>query len=179
MRAKSLLLAGALSAAVAAGAAEGPESLEGVVNYRRLGSGIVSAGAVSRDAISGLKAAGFKTVIDLRTPAEGTDEERRLVEGEGLAYVSVPVTPASLSASDVERVRALLEDPAKGPVLLHCASGNRTGAVWAAIQAGRGLSLEAAEAAGRQAGLTSPAMVEAFRRVASEKAAAPPPRPTP
>ncbi len=58
-----------------------------------------------------------------------------------------------------------LSDPERGPVLLHCGSSDRVGAVWAAIRVRAGQTLEEAEAAGRAAGLRSPANWEAVLRV--------------
>ena len=53
------------------------------------------------------------------------------MEAQGLRYVWVPVTPDTLSLADVEAVEKVLDDPASGPVLLHCVSSNRVGGVWA------------------------------------------------
>jgi protein tyrosine phosphatase (PTP) superfamily phosphohydrolase (DUF442 family) len=65
----------------------------------------------------------------------------------------------------------VLDDPSAGPVLLHCASSNRVGGVWAVIQSRKGKTLDEALAAGQQAGLHSPVMEAAVRRVLG----APPP----
>ena len=59
-------------------------------------------------------------------------------------------------------------------MLLHCASSNRVGGAWAVIQARKGKSLEEAEAAGRAAGLHSPQMEAAVRRVLGVPAPATP-----
>jgi uncharacterized protein (TIGR01244 family) len=88
-----------------------------------------------------------------------------VVESQGLRYVSVPVKPASLSLADVATIETVLNDPAAGPVLFHCASSNRIGGVWAVIQARKGKPLDAALAAGREAGLQSASMEEAVRRL--------------
>ena len=97
---------------------------------------------------------GFKTVLNLRMPGEGGPaNERELVEGQGLRYVSVPMTAASFSLADVQAVEKVLNDPAAGPVLFHCASANRVGATWAAVLARRGQSLDDALAKGHEAGL--------------------------
>ena len=120
---------------------------------------------------------GFRTVVNLRTEKEGAAEERPVVEAQGLRYVSVPVTLETLSLADIEAVEKVLADAGSRPVLLHCASSNRVGGVWAAIQVRKGKSLEQAEAAGRDAGLRSPAVQAAVRRVlgvpAPDAAAAP------
>jgi protein tyrosine phosphatase (PTP) superfamily phosphohydrolase (DUF442 family) len=65
-------------------------------------------------------------------------------------------------------VRKVIEDAATAPVLLHCASSNRVGAVWGVIARERGRTLEEAEAEGKRAGLSSAAMIDAFRKVAAE-----------
>ena len=136
--------------------------------------GVASAGQPSAEGLRQLKALGFKTVVNLRTPSEGAPpEEEEIVRGQGLGYVSVPITAASVTSKDLETIQAVLDDPVAEPVLLHCASGNRTGGIWAAVLARKGRSREEAETEGRKAGLKSPEMVEAFRRLAAEKKPAP------
>ena len=167
----SLIAGAAFWVAAAAVAAEAPETAEGIANYKRLSAGLAAAGTPSAKAVLELKALGFKTVIDLRAEEEGTAEEKAAILGQGLRYVSVPVTPATFSLDDARAVARLLDDPAAGPVLLHCASSNRVGGVYGVVQALKGKSLAEAEAAGRQAGLKSDAMVQAMRRVAAEAGA--------
>jgi uncharacterized protein (TIGR01244 family) len=139
-----------------------------IPNYQVLKPGLAVAGAPSPEAVAGLKAQGFKTVIDLRGEAEGTAAEKAAVEAQGLRYVHVPVTPASLSLADAEAVGKVLDDPAAGPVLLHCASSNRVGAVLAILEGRSGKPVDEAIAAGRKAGLRSDALVESVRRVLAE-----------
>jgi uncharacterized protein (TIGR01244 family) len=110
---------------------------------------------------------GFRTVINLRTESEGAKAEQEAVEKAGLRYVWVPMTSDSFSAADVSRVASVVDDASAGPVLLHCKSANRVGAMWAALEAAKGKTLDEAEAEGRAVGLTSPALVEAFRRVSA------------
>lgn len=99
--------------------------------------------------------------------AEGTSPH--LVEGQGLRYVSVPVTAASLSFADVLAIEKVLDDPGAGPVLFHCALSIRVGGAWAIVQARRGKSLEDALAAGREAGLKGATMEDAVRRLVGPK----------
>ncbi len=148
--------------------AQAPESMDPAVipNYHRVRPDLATAGRPSAEGLLRLKAMGFRTVIDLRTEGEGVKAEQEAVEKEGLRYVWVPMTAATMSAADVAKVASVVDDAAAGPVLLHCAAANRAGGVWAAIAAAKGKSLDEAEAAGRAAGLASPSMVEAFRRVA-------------
>ena len=137
-----------------------------IPNYHRVRPGLATAGLPTPEGLLHLKAMGFRTVIDLRTEKEGVKAEQEAVEKEGLRYVWVPMTAATFSAADVAKVASVVDDEAAGPIVLHCATANRAGGVWAALAAAKGKSVDEAEAEGRAAGLTSPAMVEAFRRVA-------------
>jgi uncharacterized protein (TIGR01244 family) len=163
----ALLCLGVLASAAAAGAGEVPKTVEGISNYHVVGPGLAVAGELSSEAQMQLKALGFKTVIDLRTEREGTAAEAARVREQGLRYVSVPVTPATLTEKDVEAVAAILDDASAEPVLLHCASANRAGGLLAAVLARKGKSLDEAEQEGVKAGLSSASMKDAVRRVAS------------
>jgi uncharacterized protein (TIGR01244 family) len=102
-------------------------------------------------------AAGFATVINLRPPAEmfacGIDEPA-VVAGTGMKYVSIPVgSPADLSAANARLLWDEIQ-AAPGQVMVHCASGNRVGALWALAQRFYGgAAADAALNAGRAAGL--------------------------
>ena len=92
--------------------------------------GIVTAGQPGANQFATLAAAGISTCIDLRAPGEprGFDEPAaaRLA---GIEYHNIPVVAGSLTASEFDHVRELLRAPEKRPVLLHCVSANRVGAV--------------------------------------------------
>jgi uncharacterized protein (TIGR01244 family) len=136
-----------------------------IPNYVRIGPALATGGRPTDAGLRRLRRLGFRVVIDLRTGAEGIAAERAAVTAAGLRYVSVPVTPESFRREDVETVAAILYDPNRGPVLLHCVSGNRAGGLWTALQVTRGRTYAAAEAEGRRIGLQSPAMIAAVRRV--------------
>jgi len=150
--------------------AEIPENVDPaqIPNYRVVRPGLATAGKPSAEALGRLKAQGFKTVIDLRTEVEGTLAEKQAVEAQGLRYVSVPISPATFSMGDAEAVAKVLNDPAAKPILLHCSSANRVGAVWAVLEVRGGRTLEQAEAAAREIGLSGPTMIEAMRRVVAQ-----------
>lgn len=153
--------------AAAAAAAELPESVDSarISSYRRLSPALATAGQPSPEALAGLKEMGVRTVVNLRTDAEGAAAEKPVLEAQGIRYVSVPVTPDTFSAADVDRVQEVLADASAAPVLLHCASSNRVGGVMAVLESRRGQSLDEALAAGKAAGLHSLAMENAVRRV--------------
>ena len=164
---KTPLLLVAVALGVASASAGVPQAVEpGVIPaYRLLHPGLAAAGQPTPEALKGLREMGFRTVVNLRQAKEGPADERALVEAQGLRYVTIPVTADTFSLADVEALEKVLDDPAAAPVLLHCSSSNRVGGAWAVIQARKGKSLAEAEAAGRAAGLQSPQMEAAVRRV--------------
>jgi len=144
-----------------------PESVDSslIPSYRRIRPDLATGGTPTEAGLSRLHDLGFRIVIDLRAKAEGTAAEEAAVTAAGLRYVSVPVTPDTFRREDVEAVAKVLDDFERGPVLLHCASGNRVGGMWTVLQVLRGRAYADAEAEGRKIGLQSPAMIAAVRRV--------------
>lgn len=100
---------------------------------------------------------GFRSVVNFRTSEEKQEvtpeEERRIAEEAGLAYLHHPVSPDALDDALVDDFRRKMSELPQ-PVLLHCASGKRAGAMTLmALAADRGLDGEAALAMGRENGL--------------------------
>ena len=100
---------------------------------------------------------GYRSVVNFKTDAEKQDvspeEEKQLAEEAGLVYLHHPVAPDALDKALVDAFRNKLADLPR-PVLLHCASGKRAGAMTLmAISATRGLDGDAALALGRAQGL--------------------------
>jgi uncharacterized protein (TIGR01244 family) len=113
------------------------------------------AGQPSADDLAEAKKLGIKTVINLRPDAELKDfDERKAVEAAGLAYVHIPIAgPKDLTDETFDRAREQLRT-AERPLLLHCASANRVGAVWLPHRVlDAGLSVDAALAEAKTVGL--------------------------
>jgi len=141
-------------------------------NYKLLRPGLAVAGQPSAAALATLATSGFKSVVNLRSADEpGAVDERTSVEGAGLRYVQVPVKPETFSSADVDQVASVLDQVGAGPVLLHCGSSNRVGAVLAVLAHRRGSSLADALAEGKAAGLASDSMIKATERVIASEAA--------
>lgn len=108
------------------------EELGEIKNLSRYGP-VVMAGQPSKGELRELKKRhGLKTVINLRMEEEIPFDERGFVEGElGLRYVHIPFnSPETMTDEALDEARNWLNDPNHRPVLLHCASANRVGAVW-------------------------------------------------
>lgn len=117
---------------------------------------LYTAGQPSAAELKQAAAAGVTTLIDLRQPDEERGfDETAAAERLGLRYVRIPVAGAAgLTDANVQALRTALAQ-SQGPVLLHCASGNRVGALLALMKARQGASVEDALQFGRDAGMTS------------------------
>ena len=104
------------------------------------------------DELAAMRASGVRLIVDLRTPGEGVAGEAVAAARAGIRYVNLPVGHEPASANVQARLASLLEETG-GDVLLHCASGNRAGEVWARHLLAQGASLEEALEAGRDGGL--------------------------
>jgi uncharacterized protein (TIGR01244 family) len=118
--------------------------------------GLVSAGQPEPRHWRPLAAAGLRSVIDLRPASEQPQrDEAAEVAAAGMRYLKLPIADAQALGRDtvVQFDRALGLLPA--PVLVHCASGNRVGAL-IALRAAWLQALPATMAIdlGRVAGLT-------------------------
>jgi uncharacterized protein (TIGR01244 family) len=117
-------------------------------------AGITTAGQPDAAQLEGAAKAGFKSVIDLRGPDEdrGLDEPA-VVARLGMSYVSLPVEGAAgvsyANASALDKLLAKVERP----VLIHCSTGNRAGALLALRAKLGGADSETALALGKTAGL--------------------------
>jgi len=80
------------------------------------------------------KQRGIKTVLNLRLPEENPGfDETKLLNELGIAYHNVGYKgPEMLTDKVINYVRTLLNDPGNKPLLVHCSSGNRVGAIWLA-----------------------------------------------
>jgi len=127
-----------------------------LASYRHPASGLYTGGQPSAGEWEALAAAGVTTVINLRTAGEleGRDEAAEVV-AQGMRYLEIPVGgPDDVTEANAGRLWHAIR-AADGPVLVHCASGNRVGALLA-LGAYRNDGQSAREALdfGQAAGLT-------------------------
>ena len=120
--------------------------------------GIVAAGRLNSDDIARLQKAGIRHVIDLTPEAETPDfNEAKAVRSVGIGYSNLPIAgPADLTRENALAFDDVLRKSDR-PVLVHCASGNRVGALVALRAAWiDGKSAEEAVSIGKAWGLKSP-----------------------
>lgn len=118
--------------------------------------GLSSAGAPSREAMKVFADNGYVAVIDLRAEDEkdGSSEADAAFD-LGMSYVSLPVQgAAAVNFENARKLDTLIND-FSGPVLVHCGSGNRVGALIALQKSLEGADDDMAIAIGQSAGLTT------------------------
>lgn len=117
--------------------------------------GVITGGQPNGAQFEALAKAGYRTVINTRAHGEPlVDQEQAFVEGLGMRYVHIPVgSGGDLTVANAKILADALADG--GPALVHCASSNRVGALFA-LKAFHldGQSADDALALGRAAGLT-------------------------
>jgi len=130
-------------------------------------AGITPAGQPDAAALEVFAKNGYAAVIDLRTVGEdrGLDEQA-VVEGLGMQYVAMPIGYEGITFENAGTLDKLLAEYDE-PVLLHCGSSNRVGALLALRAARNGASDVEALEIGRRAGLSS--LEPSVRQALSEK----------
>jgi uncharacterized protein (TIGR01244 family) len=117
--------------------------------------GLVTGGRLEAVDMPRLRAAGIATVIDLSLDSETPAfDEAAAVRAAGIRYVNLPLRGGvDLTRENVLAFDALLRESPR-PLLVHCASGNRVGAM-AALRAAwvEGRSADEAIGIGREWGL--------------------------
>lgn len=111
-------------------------SVPGINNFDQVNPQVYRGAQPSDEGFRYLAKIGVKTVLDLREDDARAVAERRMVAASGMRYVNVPMTGLTApTVAQITTVLALLEDPANGPVFVHCMRGaDRTGAVIAAYR---------------------------------------------
>lgn len=128
-----------------------------IVNLMQPSSHCYTGGQADATALEQAHAAGVRTVVNLRLPAEMPDfDEPAVARRLDLAYHNLPISGAAdFNRANVERLDTILREAGENPVLVHCASGNRVGALFALRAAWHeGKSVDVALEIGRGHGLT-------------------------
>ena len=151
----------------AAPPAEEPQ--EPIKNARRPMEGLLTGGQITEQQLEEAAAAGYRTVVNLRTVSEeGAWDEGPKVEELGMRYVHIPVAGVEgITEENARRMNEVISDPKALPAIVHCGSGNRVGALFA-LKAFHidGADAETALGIGREAGLTK--LEEAVKEILAQ-----------
>ena len=118
-------------------------------------NGLSAAGQPNEAALAVFAKEGYTTVIDLRTKGEDRGmDEAAIVAGLGMEYVVLPIGRDGITFENAKTLDEFIE-AADGPVLLHCGSSNRVGALLALSKSLAGIDDDGALQYGQEGGLTS------------------------
>lgn len=95
--------------------------------------GVLTAGQPTEEQLVAMAEAGYRTVVNMRTDGEqGNWDARAKAEALGMEYIAFPIRGAKdLTRENAERLAELLDDAGKQPMVVHCGSSNRVGALFA------------------------------------------------
>lgn len=94
-------------------------------------TGLLVGGQPSPEQLRAIRRAGYRTVINLRSPDErGTAGERAAVERLGMTYISIPIRGAAgLTEDNARKLGAALDKLDALPAVVHCSTGQRASAM--------------------------------------------------
>lgn len=136
------------------------------MNDRKITSEITIGGQPTADDIRELAAAGYRTVVNLRTPDEAgiLPDEKVEVEHANLNYSAIPVAPDILDDITVQRFSQAVSSIDSQPAYVHCKGGGRAGVMTLlhlAIE--HGWSLEQTLKEGERLGGIGPSATSPYR----------------
>lgn len=82
------------------------------------------------DGIAWLKSHGYRTVLHVRSPGEDDSAARKQFEQGGLRYLSLELSPQTLSRSIVDRFNSAVGDANNLPLFVYDKNGSLAGALW-------------------------------------------------
>ena len=109
------------------------ESVEGVTNFARLETTVACGGATKPEAVPELKKMGFASIINLRQPTEAgamVEEEAAAAKAAGINYFNIPFNGQQPDPAVADRFITTITTKGNEPAYIHCAAGNRAGAMW-------------------------------------------------
>ena len=117
--------------------------------------GITTAGQPNAAALKIFAEQGYRTVIDLRAePEDRGIDEATVINDLGMEYIVFPIDNLEAINFDNASELSRLIVESEGPVLVHCLSSNRVGALFALQKSLNGADDEVALEYGREAGMT-------------------------
>ena len=82
------------------------------------------------DGIDWLSQNGYRTVLHLRQPGEDDAAERKLFEMRGFKFLSLELSPQTLSRASVDEFNRIVGERANLPLFIYDTSGVLTGSLW-------------------------------------------------
>jgi protein tyrosine phosphatase (PTP) superfamily phosphohydrolase (DUF442 family) len=158
-----LVIVGGLSALAAEVGMLVPATVGSIRNAHLLGTTLL-CGQPSQADLEVAKQRGIQIVLTLREEGEVDWDEQRVAESLGLQFKRVAFTvPETLTDDVLTRARRVLREARSEnqPLMLHCGSANRVGAIWMAYRVlDEGIAVEQAQREALGVGLRTEAFLQ-------------------
>jgi protein tyrosine phosphatase (PTP) superfamily phosphohydrolase (DUF442 family) len=82
------------------------------------------------DGVTWLQAHGYRTVLHLRQPGEDDGIARKVFEKRGMTFLSLEVSPRTLSKEVVEEFNRMVTTETNAPLFVYDKDGSLTGGLW-------------------------------------------------
>src|SRR5471032_622385 len=109
------------------------QTVPGVTNFAKLETTVACGGATTPEAVPELKKMGYASIINLRVPTEtgaNVDAEAAAAKTAGINFFNIPFNGASPDPAVADKFLATITAKGNEPAYIHCAAGNRAGAMW-------------------------------------------------
>jgi len=108
-------------------------------NFHQVDPHLFRGGQPAVGGVSRLKSLGIRTIVNLRYEPDLVKAEQAEATAAGIAYYNIPMRGLNRPTDgQVTRILGLIDDPANGPVFVHCKAGSdRTGAIVACYRIAR------------------------------------------
>ncbi|RKK04941.1 hypothetical protein EBE87_22390 [Pseudoroseomonas wenyumeiae] len=120
--------------------------------YHRVTTMIATSAPINDPGVIEAKRVGFAMIVDLRPPSADTASEKQHAEFSRIRYVNIPIQGVPTD-EQVKQFAELVAEPSNLPLLLHGASIDQSGAMWALYRASLGVPVAIAFEDGATAGL--------------------------
>ena len=108
-------------------------TVPGASNFAKLETTVACGGATTPEAVPEMKKMGFKSIINLRLPTEAganVEGEAAAAKAAGINFYNIPFSGQSPDPAVADQFLATITAPDNEPAYIHCAAGNRAGAMW-------------------------------------------------
>ena len=82
------------------------------------------------DGLDWLRSNGYRTVRNIRRPGEDDSADRKQVEKRGMRYLTLEVSPETLTRKKVDEFSRLVSDASNYPLFVYDRDGSLAGALW-------------------------------------------------
>jgi protein tyrosine phosphatase (PTP) superfamily phosphohydrolase (DUF442 family) len=102
----------------------------GIIDFTQVKEGVRTGQRPDLDGLDWLKSKGYKTVVHVRRPQDSDDTDRAQVEKRGMKFVSLLISPETLTAEWVEEFNGIVGDTAARPLFVYGQDPQTAGIAW-------------------------------------------------